>query len=76
MTHANCSLRQRLKPGTAVAHQVYGPGHVISEWGPITVTDCGSNWPVTGKGVYDCAFGRAPHLFVHCCRGEYLQKIQ
>jgi hypothetical protein len=76
MTHATCSLRRRLKPGTPVAHLVYGPGQVISEWKPIVVADCGGHAATTCKGIYDCAFGRAPHLFVHCCRAEYLQKIQ
>jgi hypothetical protein len=53
----------------------YGWGRILAEWGAFEVRD-GGNPSVTGQGIYDVVFGIQPHQFLHCCRAEYLQKIQ
>jgi hypothetical protein len=78
MPGLRASLRPcRFKPGADVTHQIYGAGKVISQWGPVTV-DLGKATRVSYPcpGVYDVELGSAPNLFLHCCRGEYLQRVQ
>jgi hypothetical protein len=67
----------RFKPGTPVHHNTHGDGKVIGEWGPIVVFHGKCNRAVCScEDVYDVEFGVEPHRFLHCCRSEYLQRIQ
>jgi hypothetical protein len=65
-----------LKPGTLVTHQTFGVGKVLGEWGRLEV-ELGKNTrvPYPCPGIYDCEFTVGLDRVLHCCRGEYLQKI-
>jgi hypothetical protein len=67
----------RFKPGTPVQHQTLGVGKILSEWGPVAV-DLGKATRVSYPclGIYDVEFLAGSHRFLHCCRSEYLQRIQ
>jgi hypothetical protein len=68
---------RHLLPGTPVHHNTYGDGKVIGEWGPVVVFHGeGTHASCSCDGIYDCVFGVEPHRFMHCCRAEYLQRIQ
>ena len=66
----------RLAPGMAVVHQKHGVGTIIAEWPTLRVYSSGALLYVSGKGIYDVEFGVKPHRIMHCCRAEYLQKLQ
>jgi hypothetical protein len=67
----------RFEFGTPVRHRLHGVGSVVGEWGPIAI-DLGRPTPAFSdcSGIYDCIFGEQPHRFMHCCRAEYLQRVQ
>jgi hypothetical protein len=72
------SLRpRRLLFGTPVHHNVHGDGLVVREWSPIEVPhQTAPRSFASCDGVYDVVFGVGPYRFLHCCRAEYLQRIQ
>jgi hypothetical protein len=78
MTDPRASLRpRRLLPGTPVHHNVHGDGRVVGEWGPVEVThQTAARSFASCDGVYDVAFGVEPYRFLHCCRVEYLKRLQ
>jgi hypothetical protein len=78
MTDPRASRRLRhLLPGTLVHHNVHGDGRVVCEWGPIEVThQTAAHSFASCDGVYDVVFGVEPHRYMHCCRAEYLQRVQ
>lgn len=64
------------KPGASVQHPTHGVGRVLGEWGPIEVVGTrGSCELANCHGIYDVEFGIGPHRVLHCCRGEYLQRM-
>jgi hypothetical protein len=77
MTKPLASIRPRMLPGTLVHHDVHGDGRVVREWGPIEVThQTAPRSFASSDGVYDVVFGVGLYRFLHCCRAEYLQRIQ
>ena len=78
MTKPLASLRpRRLLSGMPVHHNVHGDGRVVREWGPIEVThQTAPRSFASCDGVYDVLFGIRPHHYMHCCRIEYLQRVQ
>jgi hypothetical protein len=36
----------------------------------------GSRASCSCDGIYDCRFGLKPHQYLHCCRIEYLRRVQ
>jgi hypothetical protein len=68
---------QHLKPGTLVTHLTLGVGKIRGEWGPVAV-DLGKATRVSYPclGIYDVEFAVGPHRVLHCCRSEFLQRVQ
>jgi hypothetical protein len=69
------SGKRKLTPGTRITHPTYGAGQVVGEWGSLTIKDSGNRLSTDCSGIYDVIFGSSPHLFLHCCRGEYLERV-
>jgi hypothetical protein len=66
-----------LKPGMLVSHRIHGTGTIVGEWGPVLVFyGEGSRASCSCDGIYDCRFGLKPHQYLHCCRIEYLRRVQ
>jgi hypothetical protein len=66
------------KPGAWVQHASQGVGIVLGEWSsfPIGIGGpCDAQELASGKGIYDVVFMFGSVRWVHCCRGEYLQRI-
>jgi hypothetical protein len=68
---------RRLKPGMLVTHRIHGAGMIVNEWGPVVVFHAeNSRASCSCAGIYDCMFGTGGGRYLHCCRIEYLQRVQ